>query len=93
VPVALSATEIDALTVPGATGLKVTMTVHEAPAARDVPQLLVCPKLLELVPKTEMLLMLSAAVPPLVSVIGRAVDNEPTVVVPGNVSGLGEREA
>ena len=84
----MSATEIDALKLPVAAGVNVTVMVQVAPAATEVPQLLLCPKLLALVPITEMLVMVSAAVPGFDSVIGRAVAGVPTNVF-GNASGFG----
>src|SRR5436190_5986550 len=62
-PLALSVTLNVALLVPLAVGVKVTLIVHCAPAATDVPQLLVCPKSPLLAPVMEMLLMLRLAVP------------------------------
>src|SRR6266581_5060092 len=62
-PLALSATLNVALLVPLAVGVKVTLIVHWAPAATEVPQLLVCPKSPLLVPVMAMLLMFSVAVP------------------------------
>ena len=50
-------------------GVKVTLIVQLAPAATEVPQLLVWEKSLALAPETEMLLTLKAALPELVSVI------------------------
>jgi hypothetical protein len=87
-PLALSATEIEALRLPADTGVNVTVIMHVAPAANEEPQLLVWPKLLELVPVTEMLLIVSAAVPGLDSVIGSGVAAEPTSML-GNASGFG----
>src|SRR2546427_3476062 len=62
-PLALSATLNVALLVPLAVGVKVTLIVHWAPAATEVPQLLVCPKSPLFVPLMAMLVMSSAAVP------------------------------
>ena len=63
---------------PLAEGLKVTLIVQLAPAATELPQELVWAKLLALVPVTPRLVMLKAALPPLVSVIAWAVLVEPT---------------
>ena len=49
-PVALSARVTAALRVPLAVGVKVTLIVQLAPAATELPQLLVCAKSLALVP-------------------------------------------
>ena len=87
-PVALSATEMAALSAPVAPGVKVTVIVQVAPTASDAPQLFACPKLLALAPVTEILVIVSAAVPGFDSVIGSAVAAVPTTV-PGNASGLG----
>ena len=85
---ALSTTEIDALRLPVEAGVKVTLMVQGAPAASEAPQLFDWPKLLELVPVTEMLVMVSAAVPEFDSVIGKAAAAVPTSVL-GKASGLG----
>jgi len=87
-PVALSATEIAALRLPVDPGVNVTVMVHEDPAANELPQLLDCPKLLALVPVTEMLVMVSAAVPGFDNVMGRAVAAVPTSVL-GKANGFG----
>jgi hypothetical protein len=87
-PAALSATEIEAVRFPADAGVKLTVMVQVAPAASEEPQLLVSPKLPELAPVTEMLLMVSAAVPGLDSVMGSAVAGVPTVVF-GKASGFG----
>ena len=87
-PVALSATEIEALRLPAETGLKVTVMVQVAPTASEEPHLFDCPKLLALAPVTEMPVMVSAAVPGLDSVMGRVDAGVPTRVL-GKASGLG----
>jgi len=87
-PAALSATEIAALKVAADAGAKVTVMVHVAPAASEAGQLLVWPKLLALVPVTEMLVMMRGVLPGLDSVIGRGVA-EVLMVVLGNASGFG----
>jgi hypothetical protein len=60
-------TEADRL--PLAEGVKVTLIVQLAPAATELPQLLVWAKSLALAPETAMLLTLKAALPELVSMI------------------------
>ena len=87
-PDALSATEIAALRLVAVAGVNVTVIVQVAAAASEVPQLLVCAKLLALVPVTEMLVIVNAAVPGFDSVIGNAVAEVPTGVF-GNASGFG----
>ena len=87
-PVALSATEIAALRPPAEAGVKLTVIVQLAPAASELPQLFDCPKLLAFAPVTEMLVIVSAAVPGFDSVIGKAVAAAPTNVL-GNASGFG----
>jgi hypothetical protein len=77
-PLALSATLSVAERVPLAEGVKVTLVVQLPPAATELPQVLVWAKLLALVPESAMLVMLKAALPPLVSVIVFAVPVEPT---------------
>jgi hypothetical protein len=92
-PVALSATETLALRpVVAVAGVKVTVTVHVAAAASDAPQLLVCEKLLALVPVMEMLVIVRAAVPEFDNVIGIVAAELPTFVF-GKVSGFGLRAA
>jgi len=87
-PVALSATEIAAVRLPVAPGVNVPVIVQLPPAATELPQLFVCPKLLAFAPVTEMLAIVSAAVPGFDSVIGSAVAAVPTSVL-GNANGLG----
>jgi len=87
-PVALSATEIAALRPPAEAGVKLTVIVQLAPAASELPQLFDCLKLLAFAPVTEMLVIVSAAVPGFDSVIGKAVAAAPTNVL-GNASGFG----
>lgn len=62
-PVALSATESEAVRVPDAVGVKVTMMLQVLPAAREVPHTFVWEKSPALVPMMEMPVMLSAALP------------------------------
>jgi hypothetical protein len=71
-PVALSATDSDALRAPVADGVKVTLIMQFAPAATLVPQLLVCAKLVGFVPVREMLVIVKAAVPVFDNVTGLA---------------------
>jgi hypothetical protein len=91
-PVALSATEIEAVRLAAEAGVNVTVIVQVAPAASELPQLLDSPKLLAFVPVTEMLEMVSAAVPGFDNVMGSAVAAVPTSV-PGKASGFGLRTA
>jgi hypothetical protein len=91
-PVALSATEIEAVRLAAEAGVNVTVIVQVAPAASEIPQLLDSPKLLAFVPVTEMLEMVRAAVPGLDSVMGKAVAGVPTRVL-GKASGLGASTA
>jgi hypothetical protein len=56
-PLALSVTVSDALTVTGDEGVNVTLIVQPVPAARVVPQLFVCEKLLTVVAILEMVSM------------------------------------
>lgn len=88
----MSPTEMAALRLPVAAGVKVTVIVHVALAARELPQLFVCPKLLALVPVTEMPVMVRAPVPGLDRVRGNAVAAVPTTVL-GNASGIGLKTA
>ena len=62
---ALSVTTNDAVTAPGEEGVNVTLMVQLAPAARPVPQLFVCEKLLTVV---AMLPIVSEMVPVLLRV-------------------------
>jgi hypothetical protein len=90
-PAALSASETDAVKVAADAGVKVIAIEHIAPAATDVPQVLVSAKSVELGPVMETLLMESAALPVLVSVTVCAALVEPTCAV--KVSGpVAERE-
>src|ERR1019366_7834109 len=67
-PVALSVRARAAVRVPLAVAVKVTLMVQLAPAATELPQLLVCAKSLGLVPTSAMLVMLKAELPVLFSV-------------------------
>ena len=67
-PVALSVMASEAARLPAAEGVKVMLMVQLAPAATDMPQLLVWPKSLALVPKTAMRLTFKTALPELVRV-------------------------
>jgi hypothetical protein len=79
--VALSDTLIDALSVAAVVGVKLTVMVQEAPAASEVPQVLVWPKLVALVPVTETPERARTAVPGLESVTGKVAADVPTVVL------------
>lgn len=90
-PVALSATPSDAVSAPPAAGLKVTVTVHDALAASDVPQLLVCEKEVAFEPPMVMPERVNAAVPVFLSVIPCVAEEELTMVE-ANARLVGERE-
>ncbi len=62
-PLALSAMLSEAVKLPLADGVKVTLIVQLAPAATELPQLLVWAKSLGLVPVSARLVILMAAVP------------------------------
>ncbi len=68
-PLALSAMLSEAVQLPLADGVKVTLIVQLAPAATELPQLLVWAKSLGLVPASAMLVILMAAVPVLLTVM------------------------
>jgi hypothetical protein len=87
-PEALSATEIAAVRAAADAGVNVTVMGQLAPAASEAPQLLVWPKLLALVPVTEILVMVRGAVPGFESVMGSGVAAVLTSVA-GNASGFG----
>jgi hypothetical protein len=78
-PLALSVTVSDALTAPGDEGVNVTLIVQLAPAARPVPQLFVCEKLLSVVVTLE---IVSAPVPVLLRVTCWAELGVPTFWFP-----------
>lgn len=84
----MSTTEMVALRLPAEAGVNVTVIAQIALAASDVPQLFVSPKLLALVPVTEMLVIVSGAVPGFDSVVDSVVAEVPTSVL-GNASGVG----
>ncbi|HMC60700.1 MAG TPA: hypothetical protein VKJ01_16035 [Candidatus Solibacter sp.] len=67
-PAALSATETLAARVPEAVGVNVTLMLQLAAAASEAPQVFICVKSPGLVPLIVMLVMVSAAVPVLLSV-------------------------
>jgi hypothetical protein len=71
-PAALSATDSLAVRAARTVGRKVTLIVQLAPAARLLPQVLVCAKFDLLVPVMEMLEIVMVAVPVFVSVTVRA---------------------
>jgi hypothetical protein len=62
-PAALSATLIVAVKLAAEAGVNVTEMVQLAPAASELPQVLVCAKLLGLVPATLMRVMVNGALP------------------------------
>jgi hypothetical protein len=59
---------INAVREPVAPGVNVTSTLHVPPAATEVPHVLLCPKSPAFVPAIVMLVMVSGAVPLLVSI-------------------------
>ena len=67
-PAALSVMARAAARLPTAEGVKVMLMVQLAPAATEMPQLLVWAKSLALAPKTAMLVTVSAELPELVRV-------------------------
>ena len=67
-PAALSVMTTEAARLPAETGAKVTLIVQFPPAAREVPQVLVCAKSPALVPLIAMEIEFRAAVPVLLSV-------------------------
>src|SRR5208282_1680745 len=62
-PLALSVMLTEAVRLPLAVGVKVTLIVQLAPAATELPQVLVCAKSPGLAPVIERLAMLKAALP------------------------------
>jgi hypothetical protein len=79
-PVAVSATLNEAESAPPAAGRKVTVTAQEELVASDEPQLLVWENEVGFVPLMEMLEMVSAAVPVLLSVTACVAADAPTFV-------------
>ena len=67
-PLALSEMLSEAVRLPVAAGVNVTLIVHLAPTANDLLHVLVCAKLLALVPLTPRVVMLKAALPVLLRV-------------------------
>ena len=67
-PLALSVMLTEAVRLPLAEGLNVTLIVQLLPAATELPQVLVCAKSLALVPVRARLVMLKAALPVLLRV-------------------------
>jgi hypothetical protein len=67
-PAALSVIETEAVRMPFAVGVKVTLMVQFAPAATLVPHVFVCEKSVELVPVTPMLVIVRVALPVFVKV-------------------------
>ena len=86
-PDALSVTEIEPFKLPEPPGVKVTVMVQFAPGARVTPQLSDCAKFA----LAAMLVMLSVAVPELVSVVDRVWLGVPTSWMP-KVKLVGEKE-
>jgi len=76
--VALSTIVTAAVRVPGPVGANVTLIVHKAPAATELPQVLVAAKSPELPPVTWMLEMVRLAFPVLVRVTAWAALVDPT---------------
>jgi hypothetical protein len=72
-PLALSVMLTAAVRLPVAEGVKVTLIVQLAPAATELPQVLVWAKSLALAPVTARLVMFSVALPVLLTVTLRAV--------------------
>jgi hypothetical protein len=68
-PVALSVRVTAAVRVPLVVGLKVTLIVQLAPAATELPQVLVCAKSPGFIPASAMLVRVKAALPVLFSVM------------------------
>ena len=77
-PLALSVMLSEAVRLPEAEGVKVTLIVQLAPAATELPHVLVRAKSPALVPATAMLVMLKVALPVLLRVTVRAVLVVPT---------------
>ena len=77
--------------VEAAAGVKITDTVHDAPVAMDVPQLLVWLKSLGLAPAMAMLVSVRAALPVFETVTGRAADGLPAGVL-GKASDVGDSD-
>ena len=71
-PLALSVMLTEALRVPEAEGVKVTLIVQLAPVVSELPHVLVCAKSPALVPVTAMVVMLKVALPVLLRVTVRA---------------------
>jgi len=69
-----------AVRVPDADGVKLTLMVQLEPAARLEAQVVVSPKSVAFVPVSEMTILVSAAVPTLLSVITRAALVVPTLL-------------
>jgi len=72
----------EAVRLPLAEGVNLTPIVQWAPAASDLPHVLICAKLLALVPLTARLVILKAALPVLLRVTVRAVLVLPTGWLP-----------
>lgn len=89
-PAALSATERVAVKVAVDAGVKDNEMAHEAPAASDSPQALVCAKSAGLAPARVMLLMLSVALPVFLSVAVWAALVAPVCAVKLSEAGVSE---
>ena len=87
-PAALSATEIEAVKLAAEAGVKVTEIVQFAPAASDVPQVVVWLKSLGLAPARVIPEMVSAALPVLLSVAVWAALAVPVVDEKVSVAGV-----
>ena len=72
-PLALSVMLTEAVRLPLAAGVKVTLMVQLAPPATEPPQVLVCAKSLALAPVSAMLVMFSVVPPLFVSVAAWAL--------------------
>jgi hypothetical protein len=83
-PLALSATLMDAVSALAREGLKVTLIVQFPPAATELPQVLVWAKSLAFVPAIPTLVMLNVALPPFVRVTLCAVLVVPSAWFPND---------
>lgn len=89
-PMALSAMETEAVRIPAAVGVKVTLMMQLSPGSTEEPQVLVWLKSPEWVPTIVISLTFKAAVPLLVSTTACAALAEPTACE-ANVRLVGER--
>jgi len=81
-PLALSVMLTEAVRVPGAEGVNLTLIVQLPPAATELPHVLVCAKSLAFVPVTARLVMLKLAFPVLLRVMGCTALVVPRVWLP-----------